>query len=344
MKDLVKYFRSRLPEIYIKTLPIYIISILALSLGILYFPKGKYWIVCMGILLLITLICDRISKYITIKSIYNSGIISSSMRFNIDNYSIVKMIILSIFLIPISELLYLVSYTLVIPGIIIDILFRTYFMQSIISGNSTIVLLVKKNEFPLKVRITDYSKGSIVTIVVNTIYRIVLMILFYMFIFKSYQELFSIRFYNTFITLVVSFVVITIVKILLQPYMNYKDTLWAMMCVDPALGGIEVNPYGTIEDNYNPNDYYKENSDDNSYNNSYNNLNYNQEYDNSYNNPYSNDQYTQNLYNLSINSVETVFGIDGEAYNYYPGYGYYEKISTGEIIYYDPQLYNNGGN
>lgn len=340
MKDLVKYFRSRLPEIYIKTLPIYVISILALALGILYFPKGKYWIVCMGILLLVTLICDRISKYITIKSIYNSGIISSNMRFNIDNYSIVKIIILSIFLIPVSELLYLVSYTLVIPGIIIDILFRTYFMQSIISGNSTIVLLVKKNEFPVKVRITDYSKGSIVTIVVNTIYRIVLMILFYMFTFKSYQELFSIRFYNTFITLVVSFVIITIVKILLQPYMNYKDTLWAMMCVDPALGGIEVNPYGTIEDKYTPKDYYEEDIEDDSYNNSY----YGQEYNaNLCNNQYENNQYNQNLYNSSINTVETVFGTDGEAYNYYPEYGYYEKISTGEIIYYDPQSYNNGG-
>lgn len=355
MRDLIKYFRSKLPEIYIKTLPIYIISVLCLSLGILYFPKGDYWIVCIGLMLFVVLILNKISKYITVKILYDSNIIGSNMRFNVDNYSIAKCLLGSLILVPLGEILYLASYTLIIPGIIVDTLFRTYFMQSIISGNSILVLLIKTNDFSVKVRLTDYSKGNIITMVVNNIYRILIIILFYMFTFKSYQELFSIGLYNTFITLVASFIIVTIIKIILQPYINYKDTLWAMMCVDPALGGIEVDPYGTIEDSssqeieyYTPSNYYSSSIDGNNYssyddNESYNNENYDSGVYTNYNNQYTINPYDQDPYNPMINNEDIIMGLDGNMYTYYPDYGYYENVNTGEIVYYDPDIFGNGG-
>lgn len=44
-----------------------------------------------------------------------------------------------------------------------------------------------------------------------------------------------------------------------------------------------------------------------------------------------------------INNEDIIMGLDGNMYTYYPEYGYYENLNTGEIVYYDPDIFGNGG-
>ena len=62
-----------------------------------------------------------------------------------------------------------------------------------------------------------------------------------------------------------------------------------------------------------------------------------------YYNQYTINPYEQNPYNPMINNEDVIMGLDGNMYTYYPDYGYYENVNTGEIVYYDPDIFGNGG-
>lgn len=247
MKELKSYYKRILPRIYLTELFWYILCVGLLVAGVLYFPQGNKWIICNLMLLYAIAVVDRVLEYVTLYKLYANCIYQSPMWSNVDDYGIKRTILWGLIYTPIVEILKLVMYTLIIPGIMFDILFRTTFQQSVISGNSALVVLISKKQTSAKERFIEYFKASPILSIINILHRISITILVYLLLFNSYEELFTIKMYGIFTVVVGAVLILGLIKVFLKPSMNYVDAIWAMYVADPSIAGSEIVTYTEMQ-------------------------------------------------------------------------------------------------